>query len=106
MQRQLSNASPFLTALLHVSSVRQDNALLPTKGILLVTVIVILIHLYVGRENSLLGLLGKQYNVKVKGTSCGARFCPDCLGEFEYQLLNLSLTDKYRASLMGWFEIK
>lgn len=70
--------SSFLTALLRVSSVRQDNALGPTKGILLVTVIGILYTLfYVGRENSLLGLLGKQYNVKVKGTSCGVRFCPD-----------------------------
>lgn len=68
----MSNALPFFTALLYVSSVRQDSALWPTKGILLVTVTEILIQLYVGRENPLLDLLGKQYNVKVKAPAVGS----------------------------------
>lgn len=59
-----------------------------------------------GKENSLLHLPGKQNNAKVKDTNSGVRLCPYWLGDFRHQLHILSMVDKYRASLVGWLDIK
>lgn len=75
------------TALLHMSSVSQDDALWSANSILMVTAIGMPIHIYVGKEISLLDFPGNQYDVKVRGTSSGVRLYPYRLGDLKHQLL-------------------